>query len=64
MKKYARVSVGLTGFDALQNFSQSSQSRAVLCNPLHNEIFANAFSKVKAALASAFRVPSLSMVAA
>jgi hypothetical protein len=62
--KNAIIFAGLTGIDALQTFIQSSRSCAVLRNPLHTEIHANAFSKVKNMIASAFSVPSFSMVTA
>jgi len=58
------IHMGLTGIDALLTLTQSSQSRAVLCNPLHNEILANTISKMKNIFASAFSVPSFSMVTA
>ena len=56
--------MGLTGFDTKSDTVRSSQRGAVLCNPWRNEILANTISRMKAAVASAFRMPAFSLVTA
>ncbi len=56
--------MGLTGFDTFRILTNHAGSVPYSVIPWRNEIFANAFSKVKAAIASAFSVPSFSLVTA